>query len=57
MGAAKINSSTTGEAAVVDYITADRAVRVNCGAAGRQQGVSSGGSAVPALGSDSRSNI
>ena len=28
-----------------------------CGAVGRQQGVSSDGSAVPVLGSDSRSNI
>ena len=39
MEAAKVNSSTTGGAAVVDYITAGRAVEVNCGATGRQQGV------------------
>ena len=30
---------TAGGAAVVDYITAGRAVEVNCGAAKRQQGV------------------
>ena len=40
MEAAKVNSSTTGEAVVVDYITAGRAVEVNYDAVGRQQGVS-----------------
>ena len=39
MEAAKVNSGITGGAAVVDYITAGRAVEVNCGAVGRQQGV------------------
>ena len=57
MEAAKVNGGTAGGAAVVDYITAGGAVEVNCGAAGRQQGVGSDGSAVPALGSDSGSNI
>ena len=57
MGAAKVNNSTAGGAAVVDYITAGGAVGLNCGAAGRQQGVSSNSSAVLALGSDSGSNI
>ena len=38
MGAAKVNSSTAGRAAVVDCITVGRAVGVNCGTAGRQQG-------------------
>ena len=57
MKAAKVNGGTAGGAAVVDCITAGGAVEVNCGAAGRQQGVSSDGSAVPASGSDSRSNI
>ena len=36
--AAKVNGSTAGKAAVVDYITAGGAVEVNYGAAGRQQG-------------------
>ena len=44
-------------AAVVDYITAGGAVEVNYGTTGRQQGVGSDGSAVPASGSDGRSNI
>ena len=39
MEATKINSGTVGRAAVVNYITADGAVEVNCGAVGRQQGV------------------
>ena len=39
MGAAKVNSGTVGRAAVINYITAGGAVRVNCGAAGRQQGI------------------
>ena len=38
MEAAKVNSGTVGGAAVVDYITIDRAVGVSYGAAGRQQG-------------------
>ena len=57
MEAAKVNGGTAGGAAVVDCITAGGAVEVNCGATGRQQGVGSDGSAVPASGSDSRSNI
>ena len=55
--AAKVNSGTAGGAAVVNYITAGRAVEVNCSTTGRQQGVGSDGSAVPALGSNSKSNI
>ena len=39
MGAAKVNSSTVGGVAIVNYITAGKAVEVNCGAVGRQQGV------------------
>ena len=39
MEAAKVNSSTIGEAAVVDYITAGGAVKVNYSATERQQGV------------------
>ena len=38
MKTAKVNSSTAGKAAVVDYITADGAVGLNYSAAGRQQG-------------------
>ena len=57
MEAAKVNGGTAGGAAVVDCITAGGAVEVNCGATGRQQNVGSDGSAVPASGSDSRSNI
>ena len=57
MEAAKVNGGTAGGAAVVDYITTGGAVGVNCGAIGRQQGVGSDGSAVPALGSNSRLNI
>ena len=57
MEAAKVNSGTVGGAVVINYITAGGAVEVNCGTTGRQQGVSSDGSAVPASGSDSRSNI
>ena len=40
MEAVKVNSGTTGEAAVVDYITTGGAVEVNYGATERQQGVS-----------------
>ena len=50
MGAAKVNGGTAGGAA-------GGAVKVNYGAVGRQQGVSSNGSAVPALGSNNRLNI
>ena len=57
MEAAKVNSGTAGGVAVVDCITAGRAVEVNYSATGRQQNVGSDGSAVPASGSDSRSNI
>ena len=57
MEAAKVNNGTAGKAAVVNYITAGRAVEVNYSTTGRQQGVGSDGSAVPALGSNSRSNI
>jgi hypothetical protein len=38
--AAKVNGGTVGGAAVIDYITASRAVEVNYSAAGRQQGIS-----------------
>ena len=38
MGAAKVNSSTAGRAAIVDYITVNGAVGVNYSATGRQQG-------------------
>ena len=48
--------SAASRTAVLDCITAGGAVGVNCGAVGRQQGVGSDGSAVPALGSDSRLN-
>ena len=37
--AAKVNSSTAGEAVVVDYITISGAVEVNYSATGRQQGI------------------
>ena len=40
MGAAKVNSGTADRAAVIDYITVGGAVGVNCGAVGRQPGVS-----------------
>ena len=36
MEAVKVNGSTAGKAAVVDYITADGAVGVSYSAAGRQ---------------------
>ena len=39
MEAVKVNGGTAGGAAVVDCITAGRAVEVNGGATGRQQGV------------------
>ena len=39
MEAIKVNNSTVGEVAVVNYITASGAVEVNYGAAGRQQGI------------------
>ena len=39
MKAVKINSDTAGGAAVIDYITVGRAVEVNYGAIGRQQGI------------------
>ena len=57
MEAAKVNGGTAGGTAVVDYITAGGAVEVNYGTIGRQQGIGSDGSAVPASGSDSRSSI
>ena len=40
MEAAGVSGGTAGGAAVVDCITVGRAVEVNYGAAGRQQGVS-----------------
>jgi hypothetical protein len=55
--AIKVNSSTTGGAAVVDCITTGGVVEVNYSAAGRQQGINSDGSTVPASDSNSRSNI
>ena len=39
METAKVNSGTISGAAVVNYITADKAVEVNYSAVGRQQGV------------------
>ena len=39
-GSSKVNSSTAGEAAVVNYITIGRTVGVNCSAARRQYGIS-----------------
>ena len=38
-GAAGVSGGTAGKVAVVGYITVSGAVVVNCGAAGRQQGV------------------
>ena len=40
MGAAKVNNSTAGKAAVVDYITIGRAVGVNYSAAGGSSKIS-----------------
>ena len=55
--AVKVNGGTIGGAAVIDYITADRAVKVNYSTTERQQSVGFNSSAVPALGSNSRLNI